>query len=49
MGTTAQGSFNIEGDILIKKNAGSFAATDIQLLFNEIAVCAPSNVIIVEV
>jgi uncharacterized phage protein gp47/JayE len=41
-GTTAQGSFIIES-IEIKKNAGSFAAADVDLLFNEQAVCDPTT------
>lgn len=41
-GTTAAGSFIIEG-IRLKKNAGSFAAADIDLLFNEDAICNPST------
>lgn len=42
--STAAGSFNIEG-IELKKNSGSFSASDIQLLFNEDAVCdAATNV-----
>ncbi len=47
LGTPAYGTFNIVS-IQLKKNAGSFAATDIALLFNEITVCDPStNVVII--
>jgi uncharacterized phage protein gp47/JayE len=38
---TAAATFNLES-IELKKNSGSFAASDIQLLFNEIAACDPT-------
>jgi uncharacterized phage protein gp47/JayE len=41
-GTSAAGSFIIES-IELKKNSGSFAAADVDLLFNEIAVCDAST------
>ncbi len=40
-GTTAAGSFIIES-IELKKNSGSFSAADIDLLFNEEALCDPT-------
>lgn len=39
----ASATFNLEA-IELKKNSGSFAASDIQLAFNEIAACAATNV-----
>lgn len=41
-GTPQAGSFTVVS-IELKKNAGSFAAADIDLLFNEIAVCDPAT------
>ena len=41
-GTSAQGSFIIES-IELKKNAGSYAAADVDLLFNKQAVCNPTT------
>ena len=43
VGTPAFGTYYVSV-IEIKKNAGSFAAANIALLFDEIPVCAPSNV-----
>lgn len=39
-------TYNVDS-IQIKKNAGSFGTSNIQLLFNEDAICAPSNVVII--
>lgn len=42
-GTAAQGTFSVSA-LEIKKNAGSFGTTDIDLDFDEIPVCATTNV-----
>jgi uncharacterized phage protein gp47/JayE len=46
VGTPAYGSFNIVS-IELKKNAGAFGTVDINLLFNEVAVCVPGTDVVI--
>lgn len=46
VGTPAYGSFNIVS-IELKKNAGAFGTADIDLLFNEVAVCDPTTDVVI--